>query len=110
MASVTKFGERFTILLVVQKYPPIHPGKILYEEFILCFGLTPSSLAHAIGVPRQRIHEIVHKKRGISMDTALRLAKYFGNALEFWIEIQTRYELAKAKRKLKISLKPRGTF
>lgn len=86
---------------MVTKYPPVHPGKILLEEFILCFGLTEARLARNIGVPRRRINEIVLKRRGISADTALRLSHYFGNKVEFWMELQMRYELEKAKRKLR---------
>lgn len=86
---------------MVQQYPPVHPGKILLEEFILCFGLTEAQLARDIGVPRRRINEIVLKRRGISADTALRLSHYFGNKVEFWMGIQMRYELEKTKRKLR---------
>ena len=86
---------------MVTKYPPVHPGKILLEEFILCFGLTEARLARNLGVPRRRINEIVLKRRGISADTALRLSHYFGNKVEFWMELQMRYELEKAQRKLR---------
>jgi addiction module HigA family antidote len=86
---------------MVQKYPPVHPGKILLEEFINCFGLTQATLAKALGVPRRRINEIVLKRRGITADTALRLAHFFGNEVNFWMEIQMRYELEKAKRRLR---------
>ncbi|MEK9159754.1 MAG: HigA family addiction module antitoxin [Patescibacteria group bacterium] len=86
---------------MVTKYPPVHPGKILLEEFILCFRLTEAQLARSLGIPRRRINEIVLKRRGISADTAVRLALYFGNSAEFWMELQMRYELEKAKRKLR---------
>ena len=72
---------------------PIHPGEILMEDFIEGFGITQNKLAVSIGVPPRRINEIVHGKRGITADTALRLAKYFGTSAEFWINLQTRYEL-----------------
>src|SRR5690554_5415479 len=76
---------------------PIHPGEILMEDFIEGFGITQNKLAVSIGVPPRRINEIVHGKRGISADTALRLAKYFGTSAEFWINLQSHYELGKAE-------------
>ena len=76
---------------------PIHPGEILMEDFIEGFGITQNKLAVSIGVPPRRINEIVHGKRGISADTALRLAKYFGTSAEFWINLQSHYELDRAE-------------
>ena len=73
--------------------PPIHPGEVLMEDFIRGFEITQNELAVAIGVPPRRINEIVHGKRGISADTALRLARYFGVSAQFWLNLQTRYEL-----------------
>lgn len=75
------------------KIPPIHPGEVLMEDFIKGFEITQNKLAVAIGVPPRRINEIVHGKRGISADTALRLARYFGVSAQFWLNLQTRYEL-----------------
>ena len=72
---------------------PIHPGEILQEDFIDGFGITQNKLAIAIGVPPRRINEIVHGKRGITADTALRLARYFGTSEEFWMNLQSNYEL-----------------
>ena len=63
------------------------------EDFIKGFGITQNKLAVAIGVPPRRINEIVHGKRGISADTALRLERYFGVSAQFWLNLQTRYEL-----------------
>jgi len=63
------------------------------EDFIEGFGITQNKLAVSIGVPPRRINEIVHGKRGVTADTALRLAKYFGTSAEFWINLQTHYEL-----------------
>ena len=74
-------------------YPPTHPGEVLMEDFIEGFGITQNKLAVSIGVPPRRINEIVHGKRGITADTALRLAKYFGTSAEFWINLQSHYEL-----------------
>lgn len=79
---------------------PIHPGEILMEDFITGFGITPNKLAIAIGVPPRRINEIVHGKRGISADTALRLARYFGTSAEMWMNLQTNYELRLERRAL----------
>ncbi len=67
------------------------------EDFIEGFGITQNKLAVSIGVPPRRINEIVHGKRGLSADTALRLAKYFGTSAEFWINLQSQYELDRAE-------------
>ncbi len=67
------------------------------EDFIKGFGITQNKLAVAIGVPPRRINEIVHGKRGISADTALRLARYFGTSAEFWLNLQSHYELDRAE-------------
>ena len=80
-------------MTITDKIPPIHPGEVLMEDFIKGFDITQNRLAVAIGVPPRRINEIVHGKRGISADTALRLAKYFGVSAQFWLNLQTRYEL-----------------
>ena len=77
----------------VTEFPPIHPGEILSEEFLIPFGVTQHRLAVSLGVPPRRINEIVHGKRGISADTALRLARYFGTSDRFWLNLQSRYEL-----------------
>jgi addiction module HigA family antidote len=73
--------------------PPIHPGEILREEFLLPMGVTQYRLAKEIGVPARRINEIVHGKRAISADTALRLSRYFGTSERFWINLQGRYDI-----------------
>lgn len=72
---------------------PIHPGEILMEDFIEGFGITQNKLAVSISVPPRHINEIVHGKRGITADTAIRLAKYFGTSEEFWMNLQSHYEL-----------------
>jgi antitoxin HigA-1 len=72
---------------------PIHPGEVLMEDFLVPLGVTQHRLAVEIAVPPRRINEIVHGKRGISADTALRLAKYFGTSDRFWINLQSRYDL-----------------
>ncbi|MBG9885200.1 MULTISPECIES: HigA family addiction module antitoxin [Bacteria] len=80
-------------MTITDKIPPIHPGEVLMEDFIKGFEITQNRLAVAIGVPPRRINEIVHGKRGVTADTALRLAKYFGTSAEFWVNLQSHYEL-----------------
>ncbi|MFD1152002.1 HigA family addiction module antitoxin [Saccharothrix hoggarensis] len=77
--------------------PPVHPGEILAEEYLEPLGVTQHRLAVAIGVPPRRINEIVHGKRGVSADTALRLARFFGTSERFWLNLQSRYELEREK-------------
>jgi addiction module HigA family antidote len=72
---------------------PIHPGEVLLADFLEPLGVTQHRLAISIGVPPRRINEIVHGKRRISADTALRLARYFGTSERFWINLQARYDL-----------------
>lgn len=72
---------------------PIHPGEVLAEEYLGPLGVTQHRLAISIGVPPRRINEIVHGKRRISADTALRLARFFGTSERFWINLQSRYDL-----------------
>ena len=75
------------------KLQPVHPGEVLLEEFLKPIGLSQSRVALAIGVHPRRINEIVLGKRGISADTALRLAKFFGTSAELWLGLQKDYEL-----------------
>lgn len=79
---------------------PIHPGEVLMEDFIKGFEITQNRLAVAIGVPPRRINEIVHGKRRITADTALRLARYFGTSPEFWLNLQSHYDLRIERRNL----------
>lgn len=74
-------------------YPPIHPGEILMEEFLDPMGITQHKLAVSIGVPPRRINEIVHGKRRITADAALRLGRFFGTTAQFWINLQSHYDL-----------------
>jgi addiction module HigA family antidote len=82
-------------------HPPIHPGEILLEEFLEPLNLSQYRLAKDISVPPRRINEIVHGKRGITADTALRLARYFGTSERFWLNLQVRYDLEVEKERLK---------
>ena len=76
---------------------PIHPGEILREEFLLPLGLSAHALAVALRVPAPRINDIVRERRGISADTALRLARYFGGDAESWLSLQLAFDLRKAE-------------
>ena len=76
-----------------KKLPPIHPGEILMEEFLKPMGISQYRLAKDITVPPRRINEIVHGKRAITADTALRLGRFFGMSPHFWLNLQTRYDL-----------------
>ncbi|MEN8169439.1 MAG: HigA family addiction module antitoxin [Pseudomonadota bacterium] len=76
-----------------KKLNPIHPGEILLEEFLTPMEISQYRLAKDIHVPARRINEIVHGKRAITADTALRLSRYFGNSAEFWSNLQSAYEL-----------------
>ena len=84
----------------MRDYPPIQAGEILLEEFLKPMGISQYRLAKDIGVPAMRINKIVRGERGISADTALRLARYFGVSVEFWTGIQTHYEIEKARNAL----------
>lgn len=75
------------------KLAPIHPGQILNEEFLLPLGITQYRLAKALGVDVRRIHAIVHGQRSITAETALLLSRFFQNSAEFWMGLQTQYEL-----------------
>jgi antitoxin HigA-1 len=79
---------------------PILPGEILWKEFMEPLSVSQNRLARAIDVPVTRISDIVHGRRGITADSALRLGVYFGTTPEFWLNLQTRYELKVSKRKL----------
>ncbi len=85
---------------MIRTFKPIHPGEILQEEFLKPMGISQYRLASDIGVPSIRISKIVRGERGLSADTALRLARYFGMSVEFWTGIQTHYEIEKAKMTL----------
>lgn len=76
-----------------KKLPPIHPGEILREEFMKPLGLSSNGLARALDVTPARINEIVRERRGISADTALRLARFFGTDVQSWMNLQTHYDI-----------------
>jgi addiction module HigA family antidote len=74
-------------------YPPMHPGRVLELEFLEPLGMTAYGLAQALSVPAQRTYAVVRGKRGISANTALRLARYFGTSPEFWLNLRAQYDL-----------------
>ena len=81
-------------------FPPIHPGEVLLEDFLKPMQMSQYHLAQAIGVPPRRISEIVHGKRGITADTALRLGHFFSMEAQFWMNLQSRYDLETARETL----------
>jgi len=76
-----------------KKIPPLHPGEVLLEEFLKPMNISQNQLGRGLGVSARRINEIVHGKRSITADTALRLARYFGNSPQFWLGLQMDYDL-----------------
>ena len=86
---------------MTKKHTPVHPGEILQEEFLKPANLSQYRLAKDIYIPPRRINEIVFGKRSVSADTALRLARYFGNSAKFWMNLQAHYDLKVARRNLK---------
>jgi antitoxin HigA-1 len=83
-----------------KKLPPIHPGEILREDYMVPLGLSMNKLALALHVPVPRIAEIVHERRSVTPDTALRLARYFSTSARFWLNLQSAYDLEVAEDKL----------
>ncbi len=87
--------------MVENAFAPVTPGEILKDEFLAGYGLSQSRLAKAIGISPNRIAEIVNNRRRITADTALRLGLYFGNSPEFWLNLQSHYDLKMARQKLR---------
>ena len=82
------------------EFAPVTPGEVLREEFLAEYGLNQNQLARALGISPNRIAEIVNNRRRISPDTAIRLADYFGNSAEFWMNLQAYYDLKRAREHL----------
>ena len=82
---------------MAKKLPPVHPGEILREEFLVPMQLTAYAVAQACGVPRTRIERLAREETPVTADTALRLARYFGTSAEFWMNMQARYDLERAE-------------
>ena len=94
---------------MTRKLKNIHPGEVLLEEFIKPFDLTAASVARAVGVKPARINEICREERAVTADTALRLAAYFGNSPQFWLSLQSAYDLEEAKGAAGWKIKPLQT-
>ena len=88
--------------------PPIHPGEILREEFMKPLNLSANALAQRLGVTTARVNEIANERRGITADTALRLARCFSTTPEFWMNLQQRYELETARRAIGTAVETQG--
>jgi addiction module HigA family antidote len=95
---------------IVAKLPPMHPGEMLREEFLKPMGLTPYKVAKSCRVPRTRIERIAREELGITADTALRLAKFFGTSVAFWMNLQSRYDIQMAERAIGRKLNTIETF
>jgi addiction module HigA family antidote len=83
-----------------KRLPPLHPGEILREEFLVPLGLSPGALAKAMGVPRTRVERIAAETIGITADTALRLGRALGTSAQLWLNLQNRYDMETAERAL----------
>ena len=88
----------------VNKMRPIHPGEILLEEFLKPLKMSANALSIALRIPAPRINDLVREKRGLSADTALRLARYFGSTAQFWLNLQTAYELKIVEQQMGTSI------
>ena len=84
--------------MIKNRMRPIHPGEILREEFLVPLRMTAHALSQAIHVPATRVNDIVNGRRGVTADTALRLARYFGNSAEFWLNLQAAHDLRATER------------
>src|SRR3990167_11212478 len=89
---------------MTKKLKPIHPGEILREEFMLPLGISSNALARAVGVTPARINEIVRERRGVTADTALRLARFFGTDVQSWMNLQSHYDIECAQAEVGRSL------
>jgi len=87
--------------MALNEFAPITPGEMLKEEFLAAYELSQNELAKAVGISPNRVAEIVNNRRRITADTALRFSLYFGNSAEFWMNLQTHYDLKVARRNLK---------
>ena len=85
---------------MVKKLPPMHPGEVLREEFLVPLALSAGKLARICGVPRTRIKRIVNEETGITADTALRLSKAFGTTAQMWLNLQNSYDMRVAKQEI----------
>ena len=86
--------------MATNKMRPIHPGEILREEYLAPLGMTPHALAMELRVPAPRINDVVRERRGVTVDTALRLSRYFDTTAQFWMNLQSSYDLKIAEREV----------
>ncbi len=92
------------MLRIPTNRPPTHPGEMLRDEFLIPMAISQKDLATAIHVPFQRVNELVNQKRGVTPSTALRLAKFFGMSADFWLNLQMRWDLYKARQQEEVQL------
>jgi addiction module HigA family antidote len=90
---------------MAKRLPPIHPGEILREEFLVPMKLTPYAVARSCGVPRTRIERLAREETPVTADTALRLSRYFGTTPQFWMNLQAQYDLERAQDAAAATLK-----
>ena len=88
------------VVAPINRLRPIHPGEVLREDYLLPLGMSANALAHALKVPASRINDIVLERRGVTVDTALRLVRYFGGDVQSWMNLQTAYEVKVAQKEL----------
>ena len=93
MMQAQRRSRSLTTTEQYERLAPVHPGEVLMEDFIEQLGISQNRVAVAIGVPPRRINEIVHGKRSVSADTALRLGRFFGTSAQFWLYLQAHYDL-----------------
>jgi antitoxin HigA-1 len=92
-------------MTMAKRLPPIHPGEILREEFLVPMKLTPYAVARSCGVPRTRIERLAREETPVTADTALRLSRYFGTTPQFWMNLQAQYDLERAQDAAAATLK-----
>jgi addiction module HigA family antidote len=111
MSKLSTITER-QIQMTTNKMRPIHPGEILRKEFLIPLGLSAQALSIALHVPAPRIHDIVREQRAVTPDTALRLARYFDTTAQFWLNLQSAFDLKQAEqdvgRLIKQEIRPRA--
>jgi len=90
---------------MTKKLPPVHPGEVLREDFLVPMNLSPYAVARAVGVPRTRIERLANERTPVTADTALRLAKYFGTSPAFWMGLQAQYDIERAADELGTTLR-----
>jgi addiction module HigA family antidote len=105
MRETSKLLTIIEVTVMPKRLPPVHPGEILREEYMRPYGLSSNALATALGVTAARVNEIANERRGITADTALRLARYFGGDGRSWMNLQQNYELECAEREIGDALK-----